>query len=508
MPEEGAIRGTYIQFTLRDNDIEGRLSAISGAGDVAVRTMERLDTGLNRMPASLTDNSRELRGLTETWDEYQTRTGGIISRIPSTSEKIASLSGSFAAFGHDINTVMNWLDRYEISQLNVESATNRLENAQMRYDEAVKKYGENSEETKKASNELQNAQNALDKANLRANSSMVLIGISALSMIPDFLKAGQALVTFATKGTIAIAGQTYTVNANTIAHAANSAVTWVASGAKAFLTTITSAATYKNIAHALSIGAVTAATWLWSAATWSVAIPLIAIEAPVWAIMLAIGGLILVIQDLYTWLTGGESVIGDFLGWLTSIDFSSVIETFKSAGKFLLDALLEGMSFGVLNTDRIASIFGTIRDFLPFSNAKVGPLSDLTTSGQRFIQTFSAGAESQQGYLSSILGGLFKLPEAAMGLVGSILPGVQTDTQQAPISQPLTGITSMFTGGMNTAPEAAAQGGGGIVVNVTVTGNTISGDEGSLKTLAGITASEFEKMLLKVLNQEAMRAGM
>jgi exonuclease VII small subunit len=406
---------------------------------------------------------------------------------------------------------MNWMDRYEISQLNVESAQNRLENAQMRYNEVVKRYGENSEETKKASNELQNAQNALDKANLRANSSMVLIGISALSMIPDFLKAGQALVTFATRGTIAIAGQTYTIKANTIAHVASNAATWAASGARAFLTTITSAATYKNIAHALSIGAVTAATWLWSAATWSVTIPLLAIEAPVWAIMLAIGGLILVIQDLYTWLTGGESVIGDFLGWLTSIDFSSVIETFKSAGKFLLDALLEGMTFGLLNTDRIASIFGTIRDYLPFSNAKVGPLSDLTTSGQRFIQTFSAGAESQQGYLSSILGGLFTLPEAALGLVGSvigpgILPGVQTDTQQAPISQPLAGIASMLTGGTGEAP--ATQGGSGIVVNVNVTGNTISGDEGSLKSLAVMTASEFEKMLLKVLNQEAMRAGM
>lgn len=61
----------------------------------------------------------------------------------------------------------------------------------------------------------------------------------------------------------------------------------------------------------------------------------------------------------------------------------------------------------------------------------------------------------------------------------------------------------MFTGGMSAAPAATAP----ISVSMSISDVHLSGDKGSLKSLAMMTASEVEKTMMKILNQQAARAG-
>lgn len=130
----------------------------------------------------------------------------------SMGEKIGDASSSFAKMGYTVNSAMMMLDRFEVSQLSLDSANVQVDQSQRRYNEAVQKYGEISSQAQTAAASLAVAQNSMDSANIRANSSMILIGLSALAMVPQFFTAGKAIVLFATTGKLAIAGLTLTIS--------------------------------------------------------------------------------------------------------------------------------------------------------------------------------------------------------------------------------------------------------------------------------------------------------
>lgn len=121
--------------------------------------------------------------------------------VPFTDRLSESAKGlqSVGEFGY---TAMHMMDRFEISQLNVASAQATVINAQQKYNEALAKYGEHSQQAFIASNVLARAQDSLEKANLRANLSMALIGVTMVGQIPKFIEFG---VTAATtmKGVVA-----------------------------------------------------------------------------------------------------------------------------------------------------------------------------------------------------------------------------------------------------------------------------------------------------------------
>lgn len=236
---------------------------------------------------------------------------------------------------------------------------------------------------------------------------------------------------------------------------------------------------------------------------------------PILPFIVAGAALILIIQDLWVGLHGGRSVVKDFIGWLNNLyeklgplryvllPITAPIEGIKAvvwafqhwreipgivsdafgglwdyltslparlfeAGAGLFKAFIEGLK----SVPIIGPIVGTldiIRSYLPFSDAKIGPLADLTLSGQRFMETFAKGAQ-------------LALPA---------------------ISSPVAGIGSMISGTMGAAGSMPAP----ISISVTITGNTISGDEASLKTMATMTANEVEKTVMRMLNLQAKRAG-
>jgi len=301
--------------------------------------------------------------------------------------------------------------------------------------------------------------------------------------------------------------------------------------------------TFIPVLHGAASGA-----WALAAGVWATLAPLLPFIA-------AAAALILIIQDLWSGINGGNSVIMNFVNWIKKgvdslgifkyalfpilIPFKALqtaiaaivwafqnwrkipeiitnalgaipamlrglVGVFLGAGKMLIDAFLRGISFGLLDTDRISGIFGTLRSYLPFSDAKVGPLADLTLSGQKLIETFGAGAESKQGYLSSLLGGIMKMPEIALGFAAPALAPFISVFK--PLVEPLVNpaiVSPLVAQPVSQAAEQMAP----ISVNVTITGNTISGTEASLTTMASLTGMEIEKSMMKILNQQAMRSG-
>jgi len=82
---------------------------------------------------------------------------------------------------------------------------------------------------------------------------------------------------------------------------------------------------------------------------------------------------------------------------------------FLSAGKGLLDALVRGIKSGISKAiSAVKSGMQAIRNYLPFSPAKEGPLSDLDKSGESFFPTF-ASKMSAQSAIDAIRMGMAQL---------------------------------------------------------------------------------------------------
>ena len=97
-------------------------------------------------------------------------------------------------------------------------------------------------------------------------------------------------------------------------------------------------------------------------------------------------GLMLILSKLLQLLTFVWKTIAAFVGDL----FSGM--SLYDAGRKLLQTFLDGiLSIKDKIFDGIKNIAGKIRDFLPFSDAKVGPLSDITVSGRALVETLAKG---------------------------------------------------------------------------------------------------------------------
>lgn len=80
--------------------------------------------------------------------------------------------------------------------------------------------------------------------------------------------------------------------------------------------------------------------------------------------------------------------------------------TFLDAGKGLLESFTKGVAKGIAGAiSAVKEGMGKIRDFLPFSPAKKGPLSDLDKSGESFFPTWYEGALTQVRSMERAIGG-------------------------------------------------------------------------------------------------------
>ena len=103
-------------------------------------------------------------------------------------------------------------------------------------------------------------------------------------------------------------------------------------------------------------------------------------------------------------------------GWQSVTGFFDGINL-AECGRKIIDTLIGGIT-GMKDAlvETVSGIFSSVREFLPFSDAKRGPFSDLTASGAAIISTLGQGAESQSGGLVDSIAGIFGKAAAFLGL--------------------------------------------------------------------------------------------
>lgn len=90
-------------------------------------------------------------------------------------------------------------------------------------------------------------------------------------------------------------------------------------------------------------------------------------------------------------INGVKSTVSNAMSSVSST-INGWFHTFYDSGKRLIQSLGRGIADGVqYAVDAAKGVLKKVRNLLPFSDAKEGPLSDLTLSGKRFSQTFAKG---------------------------------------------------------------------------------------------------------------------
>lgn len=136
---------------------------------------------------------------------------------------------------------------------------------------------------------------------------------------------------------------------------------------------------------------------------WAINIALIPLH-----IILRVAGLAMSI------FVGFGKIIGNFVGWIVTgfekvTNFLSSINLFETGAK-ILGTLSEGIKSTLMRpVELVKSGFQKLRNMLPFSDAKEGPLSQLTLSGSKIMDTLGLGIKKAAPALAGV---------AAMALAG------------------------------------------------------------------------------------------
>ena len=120
-----------------------------------------------------------------------------------------------------------------------------------------------------------------------------------------------------------------------------------------------------------------------------------------------------IVSGAWDAIVGGIAVFGASLlagiteAWNAVLEFFGGLNLFESGAR-LLDTFIDGIkSMASSVVDSVAGVFAKVREYLPFSDAHVGPLSQLTLSGARMMTTLAEGVNAgQDGLVSRVSGAL------------------------------------------------------------------------------------------------------
>ena len=106
------------------------------------------------------------------------------------------------------------------------------------------------------------------------------------------------------------------------------------------------------------------------------------------------------------WSGAWESMTGvldDVMGNVEDF-FGDLVTLFFDSGKKIISTLADGiLSMASAPVKAIEEVLGAVREFLPFSDAKKGPLSSLTLNGGKIVTTMAEGIYQQRGALASAM---------------------------------------------------------------------------------------------------------
>lgn len=173
--------------------------------------------------------------------------------------------------------------------------------------------------------------------------------------------------------------------------------------------------------------------------------------------------------------------VGDAIreAWAEVMAFLDGINLFESGAK-LISTLVDGIkSAAMAPVNAMNDVFKSVREYLPFSDAKVGPLSDLTLSGSRIPGTISEGVTqgmpSLRQAVASGLGGVGDAISAWWrGLRTPTVPAMPEPAMPglaapAMISIPEPGLPAREAGGERSrAAGAGGTSGGNTTISITI----------------------------------------
>jgi hypothetical protein len=135
---------------------------------------------------------------------------------------------------------------------------------------------------------------------------------------------------------------------------------------------------------------------------------------------------------------------------------------FYDSGKAIIETLVNGIkSVAEAPVKAIKGVLDKVREFLPFSDAKKGALSELTYSGGAIMTTISSGVDKKAGALTDAVSGAFSTAALGMDLAATVTASATPQpamvapaaftAAQAPVMAPAAG----FTAGPQAAPAAS-----------------------------------------------------
>ena len=170
-----------------------------------------------------------------------------------------------------------------------------------------------------------------------------------------------------------------------------------------------------------------------------------------------------------TFAIGVKDSVSDFASSISD-GVGKAIDTIKNfslidAGMGLINGFADGIKAGAENlVSAVSGVLDRVRAYLPFSDAKTGPFSNLTDSGMAFISTFAAGIEKRAEALVAAVGGVLSkvrsyLPfsDAKMGPLSSLtasgmaIPGTLAEGVASGAPQLASAADNMFSH-LNLAP--------------------------------------------------------
>ncbi len=91
------------------------------------------------------------------------------------------------------------------------------------------------------------------------------------------------------------------------------------------------------------------------------------------------------------------------------------LSTLTASGAAFLTTFTEGIKAVAMHpVEAVQGVLAKVREYLPFSDAKVGPLSSLTTSGAAFVTTFADGMDGGTKALAGKVSGVAAAAGIAM----------------------------------------------------------------------------------------------
>lgn len=139
------------------------------------------------------------------------------------------------------------------------------------------------------------------------------------------------------------------------------------------------------------------------------------------------------------WAGAWEAMLGMLDGVWQGIKtfFGGLKDLFFESGRAIIETLVNGIkTVAMAPVNAVKGIFESVRNLLPFSDAKEGPLSSLTKSGESIITTIGDGIGNMKGYLGSKL-------EGALEAARKFLPF--SDAKKGPFSDLTTSGGSIIS---------------------------------------------------------------